>query len=410
MTRTPCDVVVVGAGPYGLAAAAHLRSIPGLRVQVFGEPMSFWRMHMPAGMLLRSPWPASQISDPEGRLTLERFEALQPDPVPVPIPLGRFIAYGDWFQRTAAPDVDRRRLQTVERRNGRFTVTTDDGEQIDAGRVVVAAGIAPFAHRPPVFGELGPDLVSHCIDHTDLSRFAGRDVAVIGNGQSALESAALLREAGARPFVLVRGHRVYMLVRSGLLHRVGQVRKLLYAPSDVGPAGVSWLVHVPKLFARIPRRVQDPLAVRCIRPAGSAWLVPRLRSVPIDLGKEVAEATEAGGRVRLRMDDGTELQADHVLLGTGFRVDIARYSFLSPELVRTVEKVNGYPRLSAGLESSVPGLHFLGAPAAWSFGPLMRFVAGSRFACSALARRVGRELASDTRRPRSWPVPQPGWE
>jgi hypothetical protein len=410
MSSRACDVVVVGAGPDGLAAAAHLRSIPSLGVRVFGEPMSFWRTHMPAGMLLRSPWPASQISDPDGRLSLERFEVLQPDRIRVPIPLGRFIAYGHWFQRAEVPDVDRRRLRTVERRDDGFTVTTDDGEQIDCGRVVVAAGIAPFAYRPPVFDALAPSLVSHCIDHTDLGGFAGQDVAVIGSGQSALESAALLYEAGARPFVLVRGKRVFMLVRSGFLHRVEQVRKLLYAPSDVGPAGVSWLVHAPKLFARIPRRVQDPLAVRCIRPAGSAWLVPRLRSVRIDLGKEVIEAREAANCVYLRMDDGTELQADRVLLGTGFRVDIARYSFLSPELVQTVEQVNGYPRLSAGLESSVPGLHFLVAPAEWSFGPLMRFVAGSRFAATSLARCVGRAFASDAREPRLWPVPQPGWE
>lgn len=410
MARTTYDVVVVGAGPYGLAAGAHLSSLPGLRVRVFGEPMSFWRTHMPAGMLLRSPWPASQISDPDRLLTLQRFEALQPDRIREPIPLERFIAYGDWFQESAVPDVDRRQIRMVERRDQGFTLTADDSEQIDAGRVVVAAGIAPFAYRPPVFAKLPPPLVSHCTDHTDLRGFADHDVAVIGGGQSALETAALLREVGARPIVLVRAKRVFMLVRSGLLHRVEPARKLLYAPSDVGPAGVSWLVHAPRLFGRIPRRVQDPLAARCVRPAGSAWLVPRLQAVPTELGKEVAEAREAGGRVQMRAGDGSELQADHVLLGTGFRVDIARYSFLSSELLQAIERVNGYPRLSAGLESSVPGLYFLGAPAAWSFGPLMRFVAGSRFAGTSLAHWIGRKLVSSSRRPRPWPVPQPGWE
>src|SRR5213079_230240 len=50
-----CDVAIVGAGPYGLSAAAHLRAANGLDVRVFGEPMSFWERHMPKGMLLRSP-------------------------------------------------------------------------------------------------------------------------------------------------------------------------------------------------------------------------------------------------------------------------------------------------------------------------------------------------------------------
>jgi FAD-dependent urate hydroxylase len=410
MTRPTYDVVVIGAGPYGLAAAAHLRSLPGLLLRVFGEPMSFWRTHMPIGMMLRSPWPASQISDPDRLLTLERFEALQPDRIREPIPLKRFIAYGHWFQKSAVPDVDRRQIRLVERRGTGFTLATDDGEEIEARTVVVAAGIAPFAHRPPVFAELPPTRVSHCSDYNDLSGFAGQNVAVIGGGQSALETAALLREAGASPFVLVRAKRVFMLVRSGLLHRVELVRKLLYAPSDVGPAGVSWLVHAPRLFGGIPRRIQDPLAVRCIRPAGSAWLVSRLEAVRTELGREVAEAREAGGRVRLRLDDGSELEADHVLLGTGYRVDIARYSFLSPELLQAIDRVNGYPRLSPGLESSVAGLHFLGAPAAWSFGPLMRFVAGSRFTGTSLERCISRKVASTTHRARPWPVPQPGWE
>jgi FAD-dependent urate hydroxylase len=388
MTRATYDVAVIGAGPYGLSATAHLRSLQGLRVQIFGEPMSFWRTHMPAGMMLRSPWPASQISDPDRLLTLERFQEQQPERVQVPIPLDRFIEYGEWFQKSAVPDVDRRQVRTVEQYDSRFRLTTVEGEQVDVNRVVVAAGIAPFAHLPSVFAELPPTLVSHCCDHTDLRPFAGREVAVIGGGQSALETAALLHENGAAACVLVRAKRVFWLVRSGLLHRADLARKLLYAPSDVGPAGVSWLVHAPRTFGRIPRRVQDPLGVRCIRPAGSAWLVPRLQEVPIETGRAVAEARETNGRVRLRLEDGSEREADHVLLGTGYRVDIARYSFLSPELLQLIDKVNGYPRLSAGLESSVPGLHFLGAPAALSFGPIMRFVVGTWYAAPTLARHI----------------------
>ena len=69
------DVAIVGAGPYGLSTAAHLRKIPGLNTRVFGETMSFWERHMPAGMLLRSPWSASHIADPKDELTLDAYVA-----------------------------------------------------------------------------------------------------------------------------------------------------------------------------------------------------------------------------------------------------------------------------------------------------------------------------------------------
>jgi hypothetical protein len=78
---------------------------------------------------------------------------------------------------------------------------------------------------------------------------------------------------------------------------------------------------------------------------------------------------------------------DHVLLATGYLVDIAKYNFLNP-LLQQIKTVNGYPSLSRNFESSVHGLHFIGAPAAWSFGPLMRFVAGVDFAARRLTRGI----------------------
>jgi hypothetical protein len=81
---------------------------------------------------------------------------------------------------------------------------------------------------------------------------------------------------------------------------------------------------------------------------------------------------------------------DHVLFGTGYQVDIRRYPFLAPSLADGVERAGGFPVLRTGLESSVPGLHFLGAPAAWSFGPILRFVSGGWYAGRAVVEAVGR--------------------
>jgi hypothetical protein len=162
----------------------------------------------------------------------------------------------------------------------------------------------------------------------------------------------------------------------------------VYAPTDVGPLGLSRLVAVPDLFRRLPRRAQDRLSYRAIRPAGAAWLPPRLSEIPISLGRTVVSATPEGGALRITFADGDVQTVDHLLFGTGYRVDITRYPFLTAALTARIRRAGGYPLLGPGMESSVPGLHFLGAPAAWSFGPIMRFVSGGWYTGRALVRTI----------------------
>jgi cation diffusion facilitator CzcD-associated flavoprotein CzcO len=387
-----CDVVVLGAGPYGLAAATHLKNVKGLGVRIFGEPMSFWERNMPLGMFLRSNWTATQIADPHLALTLEAYGSESGSNVSQPVPLDRFVKYGHWYQQKGVPDLDRRGIGRVERGSDGFRITLTDGELLRAHRVVVAAGIGSFAWRPPEFDGLPVELTSHTSEHRDLGKFTGKKVLVVGGGQSALESAALLHEGGAEAEVIARTHKIHWLQGSlsrTLHHGLGKfVRSILYAPTDVGPAGMSQLVARPDLLRRLPRAVQDKFRKRAVRPAGARWLVDRLQSIPIRLGCSVANVAASGLRVRVRLSDGSERMVDHVLLGTGYRVNVAKYEFLSHELVQSVRRCNGYPYLEQGLETSVPGLHILGAPAAWSFGPLMQFVSGARYAARSLTRHV----------------------
>ena len=386
------EIAIVGAGPYGLAAAAHLRRA-GVDVRVLGDPMSFWRT-MPTGMLLRSNWTATCIADFRGPLSLDAYCAATGVHFDKPVPLTRFIEYGTWVQQQVAPDVDRRLVETLDGDQGGFQLLLADGSRLTARRVIVAAGIKPFANRPSYAEGLPPEAASHTGDHQDLSQFSGARVLVIGGGQSALESAALLQEGGAQVEVVVRADHLNWL-HGGKYHRkLGRLAPLLYAPTDVGPMGLSRLVAVPDLFRRLPHRVQDPLAYRSIRPAGAAWLAPRLQNVPIAMGQSILSVTITGEDLQVRFADGGQRNVDHLLLGTGYRVDIARYPFLAPSLLARIRRVNGYPVLRRGMESSVPGLHFIGAPAAWSFGPIMRFVSGGWYTGRALA-----QVGAGTRRP-----------
>jgi FAD-dependent urate hydroxylase len=383
-----CDVVVLGAGPYGLAAGAHLRNIQGLDVRVFGEPMEFWKAHMPEGMLLRSPWAASHISDPGTALTMDAFANELGVQIPRPIPLDRFVEYGLWFHRQAVPEIDRRRIIRIERDSHAFRVTLSDGEQLQSRRVVIAAGIGSFARRPQPFEGLPSELATHVSDQRDVRRFIGKRVAIIGAGQSALESAALIHEAGGEVEVIVRAPNVHWLGWRARLQKLGPLAKLLYSPFDIGPAGVSRIVAVPDAVKYFPRSVQDAFRRRALRPAGARWLVDRCKDIPISTGRLVETAVPSGNSLRLRLNDGSSREVDHVLLGTGYRVDVTRYPFLPAELSAGLAQVNGFPKLTPGFESSIPNLHFLGAPASWNFGPLMFFVCGTDYAARRLARHI----------------------
>jgi len=379
-----CDVAVIGAGPYGLSATAHLRA-HGLETITFGEPMSFWSTQMPEGMLLRSPCEASDLSEPNEGLTLRAYREALGTASSSFVSRDQFVEYGRWFQKQQVPCVDSRHVSHVEKA-GDFRITLEDGEEVHAARVVVAAGIGSFPNRPSKFAGFPSDQVSHSSEHENFCRFSGKAVVVIGGGQSALEYAALLHEAGAKAEVLVRAPHVKWLRPKATSATHAALERLLWGPAGIGAAGISRLVERPDYYRHLP----ELLRVRFgrLRPAGAAWLPSRLKDVPIHTGVEVALAVKQGDKVRLTLEDGTQHLADHVLLATGYTVDISRYAFLAPELLRTIDTVNGFPRLHPGFESSVKGLHFIGAPAAWSFGPLMRFVAGARFAARELARRM----------------------
>ena len=396
---TKCDVAIIGAGPYGLSATAHLRTVKGLDVHTIGEPMAFWNRNMPVGMLLRSGWAATHIADPDQLLSLDSYRAKSRNHFSSPVPLDRFLDYGLWYQRQTVPDLDQRKIARIEPDAKGFQLIFEAGEAVLARRVVVAAGIGSFAWRPREFAGLPNSLASHTSEHRELRKFAGKQVLVIGGGQSALESAALLHEGGAEVEVAARARQIHWLggVVSRAIHfGLGPtVSKLLYASTDVGPAGISQIVARPDLTRRLPRPIQDWLRKRSIRPAGARWLVERLHNVPMTLGRSVVTATPLGERIKVQLDDGSERTIDHVLLGTGYKVDVSKYELLSPKLAQSIARFRGYPRLTDGFETSVPRLHILGAPAIWSFGALMQFVVGTHYASRSLLRCIARKAASD---------------
>jgi lysine/ornithine N-monooxygenase len=382
-------VVIVGAGPYGLSLAAHLHG-RGAPFRIFGKPFDTWRNHMPNGMFLKSEGFASNLSDPAGTLTLRRFAAEHGHPyadIGLPVPIDLFTQYGDWFREHAVPEVETVEVVQIHRRNGGFAVEPASGPPVETRRVVLAVGVGAFAHVPTELRDLGQQHLSHPFDHATFGAFEKQDVAVIGAGQSALETAALLYESGARPTVVCRCDALAWNPAPPPDPR------LTWSMTELG-RGWKFRAYtaVPGAFRRLPDHTRARIVRTALGPAGAWWLRERLTSVPLLTGTRILGASVSSGKVVLELqtaDGARELAVDHVIAATGYRVDVDRIGILAPELRAEIARANGSPRLNRRFESTAPGLHFVGLAAANSFGPAMRFVFGSAFA----ARRVTAAVA-----------------
>ncbi|HEX6498411.1 MAG TPA: NAD(P)-binding domain-containing protein [Micromonosporaceae bacterium] len=405
MANETVDVAIVGAGPYGLSIAAHLRAA-GVSHRVFGETMQLWTDHMPIGMYLKSQGFASNLSDPVGGYTLAEFCRATGRPYADygrPVPLDTFVEYGRWFQRNCAPEVENVLVTNVAPTGDGFEVKLADGTGANARQVVVAIGVQAFAHVPAALSTLPAHLCAHASAQRDLSVFAGRDVVVVGAGQSALETAALLREQGATVRVLVRGSR---LVWNGepLAPDRPLAQRLREPESGLGSGWGTWFYSTkPALFRRLPASQRLYRARTALGPAGSSWLRPRVEGqIPILLRHSVASAEPVGDRVRLwvRAADGrlVEMVTDHVIAATGYRPDAARLSFLDPITRTRLHTVGQSPGVDRAFESSVPGLFVVGPAVAPSFGPVMRFVYGADFAARTVTKRLAARSGRSTRR------------
>jgi thioredoxin reductase len=391
------DVAIIGAGPYGLSIAAHLGA-RGADYRVFGKPLSTWRTAMPKGMLLKSDGFASSLSAPAPGSSLAdycRDHGLAYHPTDIPVPIQTFVDYGLDFQRRFVPHVEDCVVTSVVPNGRGYHLTLGDGQELDARRVVVAAGLMHFAVMPKLFAGFPTDRVSHSSAHHDLAGFADKDVTVIGAGSSAVDLAVGLAAAGARARLVARTSAVhFMSPPAGRPPTLAE--RLRQPPSGLGPGWRSRLCcDVPDLFRYLSARWRLEIVRRHLGPSSPWHLKPTFESSVEVLTGHVVRRADVNGTVQLALarDQGgptSIVETDHVICATGYRADIDRLSVLDTEMRRGVRTVGGAPALSHGFESSVPGLYFAGIAAAVTFGPLMRFMYGSAFAARRISSHLGR--------------------
>jgi hypothetical protein len=388
------DVVIIGAGPYGLSLAAHL-SARGVSFRIFGEAMRFWR-DMPVGVNLKSLAFATNIAVPEKGYSfsswcrkhgLEDFE---------PCTMQSFAAYGLEMQKRFVPDLEEVFVTNVQAGPKDFEVTIASGERLRTGNVIVCTGLSHLAHTPEVLRDLTREHMRHTSDISDYSDFRGKTVAVIGGGASAIEAGALVREAGGAAEIYLRGREA---VFHGRTPRVRPLWNRIKEPISVlGESRKGWVLQqLPLLVHFMPREWRLRFVKTYLGPASPWWIRDRvLGKVPIHVQQEVVDADSVGKHVRLKMRDATnnirEVEVDYMITGTGYNFDVSRLVFLDESLKRRILCTEQAPTLSMNFESSVRGLYFTGPLSFMSFGPLFRFVTGADFMAHMLARHLARVI------------------
>lgn len=386
------DVAIIGAGPNGLSLAAHLAG-RGVAFRIFGRPMENW-LGMPRDMLLKSEGFASSLYDPKNALPLAKYcreRGLGYADLGLPVPNTTFCEYGLAFQRRLVPTLDQRLVSEVRRNGTGYRLTLEDGATLEANRVVVATGITNFAWLPPSLSGLPTDKVTHSAHHADPSRFRGIDVIVVGGGSSAIDLGTLLHEAGAKVRLVTR--RTVLPVHTRMRLPRPLADRLRDPLSAIGPGWRScFFTRCASIVHRLPASRRLKWVKTQLGPAAGWFMAERVKSVPVLYGQSPKGAEIVDGKVRLTLigADGKQstLDTEHLIAATGYRPDVARMPFLDPELQKAIATLEGAPTVSLQFESSVPGLYFVGPATANSFGPLMRFAVGARFAAPRLARHL----------------------
>ena len=379
------DLLIIGAGPFGLAMAAYAQHL-STDYLIVGKPMEFWQANMPQEMYLRSA--CDWHLDPVNKDTIERFlqtQNLTPADVE-PLSLRFYLSYIRWFQEQKQIESIPKYVQQLDHINSGanlFQATMEDGQTITAKQVVVALGFKHFKNEPPdLVKRLPAGRISHTCDLVDFESLKGKRCLIIGGRQSAFEWTALLNDAGAEAVHLSHRHA-----------------SPAFAEADwswVNPL-VDAMVDNPGWFRNLSAAEKDEVSHRLWaegRLKVEPWLESRVMKETVKLwpNTQVVSCDERpGGDLLVKLDTGESLTVDHIILATGYKVKIDQVPFLAQgNILPQLTTRNGFPVLDEHFQTNLPGLFMTSMAATQDFGPFFAFTISVRTS----AKLIGQALVS----------------
>ena len=363
-------LLIIGAGPFGLGLAAYAND-QGIDYVIAGRPMEFWKKNMPDGMYLRS---ASDWSlDPTGKASIMNYlTKLGKTPAEVE-PLSRdfYLEYCQWFQDENGIQPLPFYVTKLEKTNDYFVANLENGEAIEAEKVVVAIGMGYFKNQPSELTAILPaGRYSHTCDAVEFSGQKGKRVLILGGRQSAFEWAALLNDEGAAEVHLAHRH---------------ESPKFAEADWSWVPPPVDHMINEPAWFRNLPQEEKDAVSKRMWgegRLKVEPWLEKRVMKPNTQIHEKAGLAScmeRADGALDVKLENGDSFIVDDVILATGYKVDLAQVPFLkNSSLLETIEVKNGFPVLDPHFQTSASGLYFTSMPAGQDFGPFFGFTVSVR--------------------------------
>ncbi|MCM3630000.1 NAD(P)-binding domain-containing protein [Paenibacillus glycanilyticus] len=365
------DVIIIGAGPYGISIAAHAVA-KKLSYKLFGYPMDFWTNQMPQNMYIRTPHDLVSFSYPEGNYTIQQFAEETRTILESPLPRTVFVRYAFWFAERAGIQFTTELVRNLSHNGQYYTITAESGDKVEAKNVVIATGVKDFQYIPSLYSDLPRSHVSHTLGITSFDKFRGKDVIVVGSGQSAWEAAALLHQARSKVKLLYRK------------------KKHVYGGSRVAEL---ILIKTGDIFYKLPRPLK-----KLLRTAGSVtvpiahFLKPLVEEkVPRFANRTINQVSVVNNKVQLKLTNGEEIYADYVIVASGFKIHLDKLTFvedlLKNQIVREEESA-AFPKLNQNFESNLKGLFFAGPLSAHSHGPTFRFILGLDKASKTIIRSI----------------------
>lgn len=371
------DVLIVGAGYYGLTTACYLAERK-IKFAIVGKSFSLWFNHILDDAALRSELVETDFYVPNNRYNLARFMRKKyPEKIKSyargGLPIKLFREYLRSIQKNLKFSIADTSLVQLTKNKNIFYARLANGKEIIAKAVVIATGMGAHAYIPQTLRKLNSPRVIHVWDVKQYTNLKNKRILVVGAGQSAAEAIDHLKKKNTIVWVTRHPPQFYkdpIKIPSWLF-------KLLIHLSPYTP-------HLARpIKSIIPRNTYKPT----ITPTLKASLEdPSIKKIYLDINNLKIKKKNKRFNIPRHHQD-----IDIILSATGYRYEIQNLTFLSKDLRERLKK-GKQGIVNRDFETKVCNLFMIGGITEPVQGIAQRFLFGARHAANQLAKTLGNRL------------------